>query len=172
MFQIPHSEFRIASVAKLVVIAVATLMVARPATADVTAFLGSDFTPNSRLTLGAAGSIGFSILAFEGEYVSTSEDVTTGGPGLKTGMANALLQTPIAFKGVRPYVTAGVGVYHATLSTLNYSSTGFGTNIGGGVKIALISPLGLRLDYRVLMLGSGALFSPAHRFYAGLNIGF
>ena len=28
----------------------------------------------------------------------------------------------------------------------------------------------MRVDYRVFKLGSGALHSPAHRFYAGLNL--
>jgi hypothetical protein len=40
------------------------------------------------------------------------------------------------------------------------------------VKIDLIGPLRLRVDYRVLKLGSGALVSPAHRIYAGLNLKF
>jgi len=28
------------------------------------------------------------------------------------------------------------------------------------------------VDYRVFKLGSGALYSPAHRVYAGLNLSF
>ena len=43
---------------------------------------------------------------------------------------------------------------------------------GGGVKVNLIGPLRLRVDYRIFKLGSGALHSPAHRFYAGLNLKF
>jgi len=30
----------------------------------------------------------------------------------------------------------------------------------------------LRVDYRVFKLGSGALYSPAHRVYVGLNLTF
>jgi hypothetical protein len=36
----------------------------------------------------------------------------------------------------------------------------------------LIGPVRLRVDYRVFRLGSGALHSPAHRIYAGLNLKF
>ena len=41
-----------------------------------------------------------------------------------------------------------------------------------GVKMSLAGPLRLRVDYRVFKLGSGALYSPAHRIYAGLNLKF
>ena len=37
---------------------------------------------------------------------------------------------------------------------------------------SLVGPLRLRVDYRVFKLGSGALYSPAHRVYAGLNVRF
>ena len=35
---------------------------------------------------------------------------------------------------------------------LDIQETGFGTNVGGGVKIDLVGPLRLRLDYRVFKL--------------------
>jgi hypothetical protein len=35
-----------------------------------------------------------------------------------------------------------------------------------------VGPLRLRVDYRAFKLGSGALYSPAHRGYAGLNLKF
>ena len=49
---------------------------------------------------------------------------------------------------------------------------GLGGNIGGGVKMDLAGPLRLRVDYRVFKQGGGALYSPAHRIYAGLNVKF
>ena len=52
------------------------------------------------------------------------------------------------------------------------SDTGFAVNTGGGVKVSLAGPLRLRVDYRVFKLGSGALSSPAHRIYLGLNLKF
>jgi hypothetical protein len=38
--------------------------------------------------------------------------------------------------------------------------------------VSLIGPLRVRVDYRVFKLGSGALQTPAHRFYVGLNLKF
>jgi hypothetical protein len=40
------------------------------------------------------------------------------------------------------------------------------------VKVTLAGPIRLRVDYRVFKLGSGALYTPAHRIYAGLNLKF
>ena len=41
-----------------------------------------------------------------------------------------------------------------------------------GVKVSLAGPFRLRVDYRIFKLGSGALNSPTHRVYAGLNLKF
>ena len=62
------------------------------------------------------------------------------------------------------------GVYREELGA--HEETDVGINTGGGVKITLVGPLRLRVDYRVFKLGSGALNSPAHRIYAGLNLEF
>jgi opacity protein-like surface antigen len=147
-------------------------LAARPVFADATAFLGSDVTPTRRLVMGASAGIGLGLIGFEAEYAATSEDKKAGAPALKTGMANLLLQTPVPIAGFRPYVTAGGGFYRETLSTTSREHTSLGVNVGGGVKVTLIGPIRLRLDYRVFKLGSGALFSPAHRIYAGVNLGF
>jgi opacity protein-like surface antigen len=74
----------------------------------------------------------------------------------------------VAIFGVQPYFTTGAGLYRETLGT--HQDTSFGFNTGGGVKITLIGPLRLRVDYRVFKLGSDALYSPAHRIYVGLNL--
>ena len=81
-----------------------------------------------------------------------------------------LLQTPVSFYGVQPYVTAGGGLYSETLGARN--DLGLALNTGGGVKVTLAGPLRVRVDYRVFKVGSGALYSPAHRIYAGLNLKF
>jgi opacity protein-like surface antigen len=143
---------------------------ARSAFADITGFVGANTTPANRQTLGAAVGMGLLIVGFEFEYAATSDDATAGAPSLKTGMANVLLQTPVPLAGFQPYGTIGGGIYNETLGA--HSDTSFGSNLGGGVKISLVGPLGLRVDYRVFKLGSGALYSPAHRIYAGLNLKF
>jgi hypothetical protein len=87
-------------------------------------------------------------------------------------MANGLLQPPFPVLGLEPYVTAGIGVYREALTTQKHQETNIGTNVGGGIKLSLFGPLRLRVDYRVFMLGGGALHSPAHRIYAGVNLKF
>ena len=62
-------------------------------------------------------------------------------------------------------------MYHEELGTA-ISNTGFGMNTGGGVKISLVGPIRLRVDYRVMTLKNGALTTPAHRIYAGINLKF
>ena len=92
------------------------------------------------------------------------------GRALPVGITTALQFAPVAFFGVQPYFTTGAGVYSETLGTHNDKGVAF--NTGGGVKISLAGPLRVRVDYRVFKLGSGALYSPAHRIYAGLNLKF
>ncbi len=146
------------------------LLTAAPALADATAFLGGNLTPSTRSAEGAALGVSFAVLGFEVEYCDTAADASSNAPALKTGMANALVQTPVPLLGLQPYATAGGGVYQETLGA--HQDTSFGWNIGGGVKLTLIGPLKLRADYRMFNLGSGALYSPAHRLYVGLNLAF
>jgi opacity protein-like surface antigen len=141
-----------------------------PARADLTAFIGANTTPANRQVRGASLGFGFLIVGFELEYGYTPDDPAAAAPSLKTGMGNVLLQTPVAFMGFQPYFTTGGGIYQEELGT--HSDTGVGFNTGGGVKVSLAGPIRLRVDYRVFKLGSGALYSPAHRFYAGLNLKF
>ena len=143
---------------------------APPAHADATAFLGVNTTPSNRPVKGFAAGMGLIIVAFEFEYATTSDDVAAAAPSLKTFMGDALLQTPVPIFGFQPYVITGGGIYRETLGV--HQETGLGTNVGGGVKMSLAGPLRLRVDYRVFKLGSGALNSPAHRIYAGLNVKF
>ena len=148
------------------------LSIATPARADITAFIGANTTPNNRSARGFAFGVGLLIVGFEFEYSGTSDSTepSTVAPSLKTGMGNVLLQTPMAIAGIQPYFTTGGGIYRETLGA--HSDTSFGFNTGGGAKINLVGPLRLRVDYRVFKLGSGALYSPAHRVYAGLNLKF
>jgi hypothetical protein len=143
---------------------------AQPVRADATLFYGTNMTPSNRSVRGFSAGIGLVIVAFEFEYANTRENAAERAPGLKTGMGNVLLQTPVAIFGFQPYFTTGGGYYRETLNASEES--GFGTNAGGGVKISLAGPLRLRLDYRVFRMRSGALSSPAHRLYAGINLKF
>ena len=158
----------VCTLAVMVVALVATAT--QPARADATAFLGANTTPANRPVKGFAVGVGLIVVAFEFEYATTSDDAPATAPALKTFMGNVLAQAPIPILGFQPYFTTGGGIYRETLGT--HQDTGPGTNVGGGVKMSLAGPLRLRVDYRLFKLGSGALNSPAHRIYAGLNLKF
>jgi hypothetical protein len=143
---------------------------ATPARADVTAFLGANTTPANRAVRGFALGFGLLLVGIEFEYADTTADPTSVAPALKTGMGNVLLQTPIPIFGFQPYFTAGAGMYDEAIGT--HASRGFGKNTGGGVKVSLVGPIRLRVDYRIFSLGSDALSSPAQRIYAGINLAF
>jgi hypothetical protein len=149
-----------------------TLLIATtmPARADITGFIGANTTPENRSVRGFGFGAGLLLVGFEFEYAATSPDTSLAAPSIKTGSGNLLLQTPVMIHGFQPYVTVGGGLYRERLGT--HVDTGFAPNSGVGVKIALAGPLRLRVDYRVFRLGSGALYSPAHRLYGGLNLKF
>ena len=140
------------------------------ASADVTAFLGTNPTPVNRVTTGFGVGMGLVIVGFEFEYGHTRENLDELAPSLRTYMFNGLLQTPIPIAGMQFYATAGGGVYRETLD--DESETSVGVNVGGGVKMSLAGPLRLRLDYRVFTLQGDPRHSKPQRFYAGLNLRF
>jgi hypothetical protein len=159
--------------ATAVVLALAIAFVAAfpaAARADVTGFLGVNTTPANRPTKGFAVGMGLLFIGFEFEYASADHDARAHAPSMTTGLGNVQLQTPVPIFGLQPYFTTGGGVYRERLDARQ--ETGFATNVGGGVKVSLAGPIRLRADYRVFKLGSGALFSPAHRVYVGLNLSF
>jgi opacity protein-like surface antigen len=147
-------------------------VVAIPSTAraDITAFLGVNPTPTNRTAKGFAVGAGLIIVGFEFEYAHSNEDVSEGSPSLRTFMFNGLLQTPVPIAGMQFYGTAGGGVYRETLN--DNSETNVGVNLGGGVKISLIGPVRLRLDYRVTTLQGDPRYPRPQRFYAGVNFKF
>lgn len=143
---------------------------AAPAFADITGFIGANTTPKNRHTQGFAVGAGLLVVAFEFEYASTPDDPATLAPALTTGIGGVLVQTPFAIFGFQPYALTGGGIYRETLGTRE--KTGFALDTGGGVKISLVGPVRLRVDYRIFNLGSTALESPVQRIYAGLNLKF
>jgi opacity protein-like surface antigen len=141
---------------------------AAPASADITGFLGVSNTPAKHSGTGVAVGVGLVIVGFEFEYANLSEDQINAIPGLRTGMASIMVQTPT--KGFQVYATTGGGLFSE--SYRGTSTTSFGTNVGGGVKIALAGPVRLRIDYRVYQLQGSPIYANPKRFYAGLNLSF
>jgi len=116
--------------------------------ADATAFIGAATTPTNRQVRGFAAGVGLLIVGFEFEYATASTDETTGAPSLQTFMGNVLLQTPIPIAGMQFYVTTGAGGFRERLEP-SHQEIQIGLNSGGGVKVSLLGPVRVRLDYRV-----------------------
>jgi hypothetical protein len=141
---------------------------ARPAAADITAFLGINPTPATRIARGTAFGINMVIVGFELEISNTTQDEDNAAPGLTTRMLNGLLITPTG--ATQLYLTAGGGWYTETLGSRQES--GLATNVGGGIKLKLAGPLRLRLDFRIFHLNDEALHRNPKRMYAGINLRF
>jgi opacity protein-like surface antigen len=152
------------------VVLLALLCSAIPASADVTVFTGSASSPSNRQTMGASLGLTLLIVGFEFEYASVNEDAASGAPAVRTGMANAFIQPPVAIMGITPYATTGVGVYRERLALDSTTSVAF--NSGGGLKVSLVGPLRARLDYRVFKLRGSPQTSLFHRIYVGANLAF
>jgi hypothetical protein len=141
---------------------------ARPAFADLTAFIGVNTTPANRPVKGLALSLGAIVFAFELEYAVANGDDPSSAPSVTTTMGNLLVQTPFPVFGLQPYVTTGGGAYREVLGARR--DTSFALSTGGGIKVSLVGPLQLRVDYRVFKPGDDALYSPSHRVYVGANL--
>lgn len=145
------------------------ILVARDASADLTAFVGSTLTPANRPARGVAVSVSLLFVGFEFEFSDTGADPSAGAPALRSAMFNILAQTP-RVAGVQAYATAGGGLYQEQLA--ERKKTNLGTNAGGGVKVPLVGPIGVRLDYRVFTLRGSPLYTHVQRFYVGANLMF
>ena len=147
------------------------VLAAREAAADVVVFTGKTATPSSRAVRGIGVDAVLLIIGLEFEYSDTGEDMAADAPQLRTAMFNAMVQTP-PILGLRFYATAGGGLYEERLASTSDKKRGAGTNTGGGVKIPVVGPLGLRVDYRVFALRGSAIDEPVKRFYIGANLAF
>lgn len=153
----------------LAILVASAVSAARPASADVTAFIGAAATPSNRPVRGFAAGAGFLVVGFEFEYANAVENLESSLPALQTGMGNVYVQNPVETAGMQFYATIGGGLYRERLG--DRQETAVGTNVGGGVKITLAGPLRLRLDYRLFTLGGDALHRNVQRIYAGLTLG-
>lgn len=143
---------------------------AAPARADITAFLGLSPTPARHVVKGFSAGLSLVVVGFEFEFAHLGEDPIDSLPGLKTYSANVFVQTPVDVKGTRFYATAGGSGYRENLDARQESHIGF--NVGGGLKVRVLGPVRLRLDYRVFQLRGDPLYSTYQRFYAGANLAF
>ena len=145
-------------------------MTAQPARADITAFLGLSPTPERHSVKGFSGGLSLVVVGFEFEYSHLGEDTPQFLPGLKTYSGNVLVQTPVELKGTQFYATAGVGAYQEYLGPRDQTHATL--NFGGGIKVRILGPVRLRLDYRVFQLKGEPLHPTYQRFFAGANFAF
>src|SRR5687768_7815096 len=108
-------------------LALLALLPAAPTAADATAVVGTATTPSNRSLRVFSAGLGLVVVAFEFEYANVAETAEDAAPGLKTGMGNVLLQSPVPIKGIQPYFTTGAGIYRETLGTA-HQETNFGLN--------------------------------------------
>ena len=145
------------------------LLMANRAAADVTGFVGANQTPSTRIVRGLALSFSFLFVGLEFEFSDTQENAGVRAPGLRTGMLNIQFHSPQITRLVF-YGTVGGGMYQERLSGQN--TTSFGSNLGGGVKMPLGGPLGLRIDHRIFLLQGSPSIKHPQRTYLGLNLEF
>jgi hypothetical protein len=162
---------RLARTIPAALVVAATLGAAAPAFADITGFFGLAGGPSTRAAKGISAGAGFLIVAFEFEYADVGESLDDAAPHIRTGMFNALLQTPGSIGGAQFYATAGAGVYNEELGAVSETNAGY--NIGGGAKLSIVGPLRVRFDYRYFRF-TGSPIGPetVHRFYVGANLKF
>ncbi len=153
----------------ILILALATL-VGTPATAsaDLTAFFGLSPKPEMRTAKGVSFGVALIVVGFELEYSDIAEKPAEAAPRVRTGMANVFVQTPTP--GAQLYATAGAGVFREELADRRETNTGI--NVGGGIKMGLVGPIRLRVDYRLFTLRGDPLYKTVHRVYAGVNASF
>jgi len=147
---------------------------ANDARADLTAYLGVMTVGSARPAVGVAFAYCPSIVGFEVEYAGAFGDVTAGGI-----FVNVIVQTRPSARRALFYGVAGLGLYGETDSSGIGSGEVAAKDIGGGVKFRLANRLGLRLDYRVFLLGDAPDAAPGfelhtrpQRFSVGLIVTF
>ena len=145
--------------------------IAAPARADVTAFIGANTTPANRQVRGARARLRPARSSASSSSTPTRPTIRAPtAPSLKTGMGNMLLQTPV--RVLRHSAVLHDRRRHLSREARRAPGHGLRPEHRRRREGLARRPVRLRVDYRVFKLGSGALNSPAHRIYAGLNLKF
>lgn len=141
----------------------------RPASADGTLFAGAYLNPTRETLRGVAVGVTVLVAGLEFEYARVAEDTEAGTPGLQTGSLSVVVQTPTG--RVTVYGVFGAGLFRQQLGATT-SDSGTSLHAGGGLKIGLAGPVGLRLDYRVIAFGGEGEDRKRQRVYAGVRVDF
>jgi hypothetical protein len=147
------------------------VMLPMSARADVTVLVGVMSVGGPRPAVGWAFSYCPSVVGFEIEYFGTPGGATTDHSSAG-GIFASLIVQPATTSNLQFFAIAGFGIFDHGGGVYN------ATNVGGGVKIRIVGPLRLRLDYRLFVLGDlqdgdrGPTTKYPQRFSAGLQLVF
>lgn len=104
---------------------------------------------------GVEADLGYSPRFFGTDVQVGNVPVSLARNNVTTGMINLTVGVPIqrhSGVGIRPYAVAGVGLIRQRLDLvgglINYTSTDFGYDVGGGAMLFLGEHVGLRGDLR------------------------
>ena len=151
-------------------VALALAAGARPAFADATVFVGSSPASADGSVLGAALGISRRAIGFEFEYARARPAGPGAGPRVHSGLLSLLVRTPRRIARMRLYASLGAGLYRESGGPR--AGTNLASGAGGGIDVAILGPLGLRVDYRVLRFRGPAPGHPRQRLYAGAHLAF
>jgi hypothetical protein len=159
--------------------AVGLLTCATPARADATVFFGGlasgGFQSVAGISVGMFPRDGGSWLGFD---LESTETRGKGGRDIETYGGNFLVQWPVVARRLQYYAALGFGIYTETTDDGRGSGLVATKNGGGGLKITLVGPLKIRLDYRLFFLGDagdsalGDINPHPQRFTAGVVVAF
>lgn len=153
------------------VAAAAAVLLASPrvAHADGTVFAGAFLTPARETLRGFSVGMTVILAGVEFEYARVAEDEEARTPSHQAGSLSVLVQTPTG--RVKLYGLLGAGLFRDQIGGATIES-GATLHAGGGLKIGLAGPVGLRLDYRVISFSREGEDRHRQRVYAGLRVEF
>lgn len=149
------------------ILALIALTIASPARAQnsfiepgewtISPMLGVAFVPDADTTLSISGAVDYhftSVLAFEGE-LGHLFDLVSDNPNVDASLTTvhgSLLYIFDSDFGFRPYLAAGLGAGHYSVTVRappnDFDQTELGFNLGGGAFFPLDDRLGVRADFR------------------------
>jgi hypothetical protein len=149
--------------------------------------LGATLTYNINGWIGVEGEFGNAIGVRQNLQAGDAVALTARSPGLYTYTATLIVSPFTVNRSLAPYATVGAGGItlldgaHGTTLGLEGNTSYFAGNVGGGLKWYFNDRLGVRADYRLLVV-NGRSDAPeffgrdttrvGHRVYGGLLIAY
>lgn len=160
-------------------VVVGALILPNPASAQATGtvLLGLMTVDAPRASIGVGFGYSPSIVGFEIEYLGALSGESADHPSAGGIFANLVVR-PVTRGNLQFFVIGGFGLWGETFADGRGTGELGARDLGGGVIIRIAEPLGVRLDYRLFLLGNLEDGSRApsrkhpQRFSAGLHVVF